>query len=394
MSLADLSNPAQRPTRYFYGGESQWQVCEEQDGSGDTVATYVYGRYIDEVLQMQRCESTPPCTSPGGTSTPPADYYYHTDDLYNVMAVTDDAGNVVERYEYDDYGTPTFMNANGDVLAQPPGNREPSWIANPYLFTGRRFDPETAWYHYRTRYLDPAAGRFTTRDTIGIWGDPGEHGNGYTYVRNNPGRNTDPFGLAPGDKTFGLPREFWQWWHREVKPEGYGDIKSREEALEWYKQFKEETGGKGAKGKGCRGRGGRRGPGGKGLGGGIGGAIILVLTLTNECQAPEPLLPQGPRDKRDEFVGPPYPPPWEVDRPWGPKQIWLATAYAECDKKHKECKDRCGKLYPKENDGSWCWDPAENQARREDCEKGCRRRTTQCQKEAKDRNMEEFGDDH
>jgi len=42
-------------TRYFYGGESQWQVCEEQDGSGDTVATYVYGRYIDEVLQMQRC---------------------------------------------------------------------------------------------------------------------------------------------------------------------------------------------------------------------------------------------------------------------------------------------------------------------------------------------------
>jgi hypothetical protein len=55
MLLADLPNPAPRTTRYFYGGESQWQVCEEQDGSGDTVATYVYGNYIDEVLQMQRC---------------------------------------------------------------------------------------------------------------------------------------------------------------------------------------------------------------------------------------------------------------------------------------------------------------------------------------------------
>jgi len=87
------------------------------------------------------------------------------------------------------------MNANGDVLAQPPGNREPSWIANPYLFTGRRYDPETAWYHYRTRYLDPAAGRFTTRDTIGIWGDPWELGNGYSFVGNNSLAWLDPFGL-------------------------------------------------------------------------------------------------------------------------------------------------------------------------------------------------------
>jgi RHS repeat-associated protein len=196
MLLADLPNPAQRTTRYFYGGESQWQVCEEQDGSGDTVATYVYGRYIDEVLQMQRCESTPSCTSPGGTGVSPVDYYYHTDDLYNVMAVTDDAGNVVERYEYDDYGRPTFMNANGDVLAQPPGNREPSWIANPYLFTGRRYDAETAWYHYRTRYLDPQSGRFTTRDIIGIWGDPWELGNGYAFVRSNPVAWFDPMGLS------------------------------------------------------------------------------------------------------------------------------------------------------------------------------------------------------
>jgi RHS repeat-associated protein len=155
-----------------------------------SIATYVYGRYIDEVLQMQRCGTgilPVDCT----TGVPPVDYYYHTDDLYNVMAVTDGAGNVVERYEYDDYGTPMVMAPDGTVFAS-------STIGNPYLFTGRRYDAETSWYHYRTRYLDPAAGRFTTRDTIGIWGDPWELGNGYTYVENNPRSWIDPWGLFAG----------------------------------------------------------------------------------------------------------------------------------------------------------------------------------------------------
>jgi len=208
MLLADLSNPAQRPTRYFYGGESQWQVCAERGAFSQITATYVYGNYIDEVLQMQRCEAGPPSC----TSTPPADYYYHTDDLYNVMAVTDDAGNVVERYEYDDYGTPMVMDAAGNALALSDGTpatgasgtaHTSSAIANPYLFTGRRFDPETAWYHYRTRYLDPQSGRFTTRDTIAIWGDDMGVGNGYPYVASNPFSWNDPFGLTTPCPTCG-----------------------------------------------------------------------------------------------------------------------------------------------------------------------------------------------
>jgi len=92
----------------------------------------------------------------------------------------------------DDYGTPLyFLASDGTALTSSP-------IANPYLFTGRRHDPETAWYHYRTRYLDPAAGRFTTRDIIGIWGDPINLGNGYTYVGNNTFGNgrVDPSGMA------------------------------------------------------------------------------------------------------------------------------------------------------------------------------------------------------
>ncbi|MEM7395854.1 MAG: RHS repeat-associated core domain-containing protein, partial [Verrucomicrobiota bacterium] len=148
-------------TRFFH---QAWQVVEEQDENGATLATYVYGRYIDEPLTMQR----------GGTN-----FFYHGDDLYNVMKVTDAAGDVVESYDYGDYGQPRFFDENGVEILE-------SRIGNPYLFTGRRFDSESGFYYYRTRYLDPEAGRFTTRDTIGIWGDPDNLGNGYTYVGNNP----------------------------------------------------------------------------------------------------------------------------------------------------------------------------------------------------------------
>lgn len=158
-------------TRYFYDG---WRVIEEQTGAGATMATYVHGLYIDEVLNMQR----------GGQN-----YSYHADDLYNIMAVTNAAGAVVERYEYQDYGAPSIFDAAGTPIAQ-------SMIGNPYLFTGREYDADTAWYNYRTRYLDARGGRFTTRDTIGGWGDRANVGNVYTYGSNGPVTRRDPTGMV------------------------------------------------------------------------------------------------------------------------------------------------------------------------------------------------------
>jgi len=42
--------------------------------------------------------------------------------------------------------------------------------------------------------LDHRAGRFSTRDTIGAWGDLSNTGNGYAYVGNNPPTGIDPTG--------------------------------------------------------------------------------------------------------------------------------------------------------------------------------------------------------
>lgn len=151
-------------TKYFYSDIVR--VCEEQDAASITVATYVYGLYVDDVIQMKRGSS---------------EYFYHCDDLYSTIALSDVNGDMVESIAYSDFGEPTSS----------------SIVNNPYLFTGRRYDPETGFYYYRTRYLDPVAGQFTSRDSIGIWGDQANLGNGYAYVANNPKSLLDPFGLGP-----------------------------------------------------------------------------------------------------------------------------------------------------------------------------------------------------
>ncbi|MEW6746192.1 MAG: RHS repeat-associated core domain-containing protein [Planctomycetota bacterium] len=155
-------------TRYSYDLN---RFCEEYDEGAGIQASYVYGLYVDEVLTMQR----------GGM-----DYYYLADDLHNVTVVTDAVGTPLERYEYGVYGKPKCFDGAGTPIAG-------SAIGNPYLFTGRQYDPETELYYYRSRYLDPAAGRFISRDAIGMWGDGENVDNGYTYAGNNPWSAVDPY---------------------------------------------------------------------------------------------------------------------------------------------------------------------------------------------------------
>jgi RHS repeat-associated protein len=163
--------------RYIYSG---WRVIEERDLSDAVVAEYVYGRWLDEPVAMRRNTD-----GVAGMET----FYYHQDDQYNVTAILDGAGNLVERYEYDDYGVATMYTGSGSLLTTG------SLISNPYLWNGRRYDSYTGLYYYRTRYLDPTVGRFTTQDTIGIWGDVSNLGNGRAYVGNSPWTYIDPFGL-------------------------------------------------------------------------------------------------------------------------------------------------------------------------------------------------------
>ena len=75
-----------------------------------------------------------------------------------------------------------------------------STVGNPYLFTGRRYDPESGLYYYRQRHYDPTAGRFVQRDPMGMWHDEINVGNAHNYVGCNPVNLVDPFGLRQPTK--------------------------------------------------------------------------------------------------------------------------------------------------------------------------------------------------
>jgi RHS repeat-associated protein len=163
-------------TRFVSDG---WRVVEERDDQDNVLASYVHDGYIDDVVSMRS-------TVLGGD---PRDWFFHSDDQFSVVLLTNDEGEAVERVGYDAWGTPTFQRvANGATASA-------SFFGNPYAFTGRRWDATEQVYHYRLRTFDPAMGRFTTRDPIGIWGDPLNLGNGYTYTGNAPWSWLDPWGL-------------------------------------------------------------------------------------------------------------------------------------------------------------------------------------------------------
>lgn len=167
-----LGPPTPTETRYFYDAA---RIVEEQDTGGTTLATYVYGNYVDEMLTMNRAGQN---------------FYYHQNSLWSVEAVTDSAANVVERYAYDAYGLPTIFNGAGAAVAPNPWGTPHSDIGNPWMFTGRQLDEETGIYFYRARYYDPVKGRFIQRDPLGYM----EGMNLYEYVRGRPTFYVDPFG--------------------------------------------------------------------------------------------------------------------------------------------------------------------------------------------------------
>jgi RHS repeat-associated protein len=189
-------------TAYVNGGQSSWQVLAEYDGVGTSanlMATYVYGNYIDEPIEMRRDPD-------GAGAAAMQSFVFHQDDLFNVVALTAGpggvtvnglsgpqafvAGAVVERVRYGDYGFPTYFDAAGtsEIYSSRAGN--------PYAFTGREWDADLAYYYYRTRYMDPVWGRFTTRDTIGVWGDELNSGSPLAFVASAPWQMVDPLGEA------------------------------------------------------------------------------------------------------------------------------------------------------------------------------------------------------
>ncbi|URX61664.1 wall-associated protein [Luteibacter anthropi] len=103
--------------------------------------------------------------------------YQHTDALGSPVAVTDSAGQVIERTNYEPYGQPTG---------------KPSYQGVGYA--GHVMDEATGLSYMQQRYYDPGIGRFLSRDPVTADANTGANFNAYWYANNNPYRFTDPDG--------------------------------------------------------------------------------------------------------------------------------------------------------------------------------------------------------
>lgn len=113
--------------------DDRGEECDDGDiveeyVNGTLMRTFVFPHVFDQKDRVMFTDSGEPL-------------YFHCDDLGNTLALTDTAGNVVERYDYDDLGLPSFLSTDGI----PTGEVE-SGVGNRFLFHGMEWEPETGLY--------------------------------------------------------------------------------------------------------------------------------------------------------------------------------------------------------------------------------------------------------
>ncbi len=149
-----------RPNSEAYLLSDGANVLEEYLGSGLAV------QYINENVPDRRCQ----------ISQSGAEEWYHQDPHRSTRLLTDTAGQVSERYDYEPFGH----------LLRPVTH------PNPYTYGGKRLLLPLDLYDSRARQYSPSLGRFLQRDPNGMADGP----NLYAYAGNNPATFIDPLGLA------------------------------------------------------------------------------------------------------------------------------------------------------------------------------------------------------
>jgi RHS repeat-associated protein len=179
----DLTNGT---TDCLYSG---WRCIEERDGSNTTTLQYIWGIYLDELIQLYAYGDF------GSEPLPPGAYYPLQDLLYRTTALTNtipaETPVIVEAYDTDAYGKTLIFNAPGTGSNWWANNATTAnYPACTFIFTGQRFDAETQVYYYKMRNYLSILGRFASRD-------PESYSAGaslFQYALSNPVLLVDPTG--------------------------------------------------------------------------------------------------------------------------------------------------------------------------------------------------------
>ncbi|KAF0867289.1 RHS repeat domain-containing protein [Pseudomonas sp. LD120] len=148
-------------------------------------STYVYE--TDSYVPLARID-----TDPGLPEREARLYYFHTDQIGTPQEMSDAQGHVVWRAYYKAWGGLEALS--------------PNTVEQNLRFQGQYHDRESGLYYNTFRYYDPAVGRFTTQDPIGLAGGD----NLYRYAPNALGW-VDPWGW----ECWSTARK--NFWKNEIK---------------------------------------------------------------------------------------------------------------------------------------------------------------------------------
>jgi RHS repeat-associated protein len=177
-----VQETASDTTTDFYYSDA-WQVLEERvtsRGRQSVGAQYVWSPVYVDVLVLRDRDTN-------GDGTLDERLWVVQDANYNVTALFDNSGSVVERYAYDPFGQVTVLDADFNLKS---GGSDYAWS---HLHQGGRFDSVSDLYHFRHRDYSPTLGRWTRLDPIRYAaGDM----NLYRGLGNSPVNRVDPSGLV------------------------------------------------------------------------------------------------------------------------------------------------------------------------------------------------------
>jgi RHS repeat-associated protein len=154
------------------------------DGNGAREVLYIFD--ADVIIEERTGNATRSLVRAGRSvygmvgDEPTDDRWFVTDMVGSIVAEVDESGAITRSHAYGDFGQVPLYDAG----------------TLPVSFAGYTHDAESGLYYVRSRYLEPATGRFTTRDSAGVWEDGRNRGNAYAYAGNNPVTFVDPTGRS------------------------------------------------------------------------------------------------------------------------------------------------------------------------------------------------------